>query len=504
MRVAYYSPLPPARSGIADYSALLLPALRERLEEVVVAQPGKRAPRADICLYHVGNDPDSHGWIIDALRERPGVVVLHELVLHHLIAGITIGRGNGRGYMEAMERDYGVVGRLLALGVLDNLLPLIWETQPERFPLTGTVLDLARGLIVHSAYVERGVRDAGYGGPLWRIPHAAWPDEAAEAADLSGDPLIGCFGHQNMNKRIPPLLEAFTLLRRRRPGARLLLVGIATERFDLDRRARAPRDRRRRADPGGIRQRGAVPVADGGLRRARQPPLPDDGRDVRARSSVASRSASRSSSPTSGWFSELPDDAVLKIPVDDYEVATSPARSSSRPITPRRSVPPPAPTSTVSTTSAGLPTPTSPRSKSASGGEAATDAVPRPYRRGGRRDRARRSSRARTRCARGRSRLSAVTAVRARAVAVPARVWLAAIVVCSIVVRVALAHRIVAPWIMVDEIVYSELAKNVRRERAVSRPRPALARLRLRLPAADRAGLAACSPRCRMPMRRPR
>ena len=39
-----------------------------------------------------------------------------------------------------------------------------------------------------------------------------------------------------MNKRIPQLLEAFTLLRERRPGARLLLVGAATERFDLDRR----------------------------------------------------------------------------------------------------------------------------------------------------------------------------------------------------------------------------------------------------------------------------
>ena len=137
MKVAYYSPLPPARSGIADYSALLLPALRERVEQVVLAEPGKRAPRADVALYHVGNDPDAHGWIVDALKRRPGVVVLHELVLHHLIAGITIGRGQGRGYLDAMERDYGVAGRLLGLGVLDNLLPLIWETQPERFPLAG-------------------------------------------------------------------------------------------------------------------------------------------------------------------------------------------------------------------------------------------------------------------------------------------------------------------------------------------------------------------------------
>ena len=96
VKVAYYSPLPPSRSGIADYSALLLPALRERVE-VVVAEPGKRAPAADVALYHIGNDPDAHGWILDALRERPGVVVLHEYVLHHLIAGITIGRGDGRG-----------------------------------------------------------------------------------------------------------------------------------------------------------------------------------------------------------------------------------------------------------------------------------------------------------------------------------------------------------------------------------------------------------------------
>ena len=57
-----------------------------------------------MSLYHVGNDPDAHGWIVDALKRRPGVVVLHELVLHHLIAGITIGRGEGRGYLDAMER----------------------------------------------------------------------------------------------------------------------------------------------------------------------------------------------------------------------------------------------------------------------------------------------------------------------------------------------------------------------------------------------------------------
>src|SRR5206468_423651 len=76
VKVAYFSPLPPSTSGIADYSALLLPAL-ERLVDVEVVRPGRTRPvaDADVALYHVGNDPDAHAWIVDALRRRAGVIV---------------------------------------------------------------------------------------------------------------------------------------------------------------------------------------------------------------------------------------------------------------------------------------------------------------------------------------------------------------------------------------------------------------------------------------------
>ena len=102
MKVAFYSPLPPERTGIADYSALLLPELTERME-VVVAARGRhsRYPDADIALYHVGNNPDYHGWIVDALRRRLGIVVLHDFVLHHLVAGITLACGDAVGYLDA-------------------------------------------------------------------------------------------------------------------------------------------------------------------------------------------------------------------------------------------------------------------------------------------------------------------------------------------------------------------------------------------------------------------
>jgi glycosyltransferase involved in cell wall biosynthesis len=318
MRVAYYSPLPPSRSGIADYSTLLLPALRERID-VVVAEPGKRAPAADVALYHVGNDPDAHGWIVDALAERRGVVVLHEYVLHHLIAGITIGRGNGRGYLDAMERELGVAGRLLGLGVLDNLLPLLWETQPERFPLTGTVLDRADGLVVHSDYVAGKARSAGYAGRITRVGHPAWPMHTVEpASDVRGEPLIGCFGFLNMNKRIPELLQAFASFRRVRPGARLLLVGAAGERFDVERRLE------RLGLTDGVDRLDYVPeerlwslmAACDVLVNLRYPTMGEtSGSVIRALSLGKPLVVS-----DVGWFSELPDDVVLKVPVDEREI----------------------------------------------------------------------------------------------------------------------------------------------------------------------------------------
>jgi glycosyltransferase involved in cell wall biosynthesis len=320
VKVAYYSPLPPSRSGIADYSELLLPALRERVEEVVLARPGRRRPEADVFLYHVGNDPDAHGWIVDALREQPGVVVLHEFVLHHLIAGMTLGRRDAQAYFEAMEREFGVVGRLIALGVADNLLPLLWETQPERFPLAAPVLDLATGVIVHSRHVEARVREAGFDGPVWRIPHPAWPTQAFEPAAVGGEPLVGCFGNLNVNKRIPQLLEAFALMRARRPGARLLLAGSTAERFDLARRLE-------RVDLGESLLREAyVPeermwslmAACDVLVNLRSPTMGEtSGAAIRGLSLGKPMLVS-----DVGWFAELPDDAALKIPVDEFEVPT--------------------------------------------------------------------------------------------------------------------------------------------------------------------------------------
>jgi hypothetical protein len=201
LKVAYFSPLPPERSGVADYSALLLPALKKRMDVAVAAWGATKPPRGtDVALYHVGNSPDAHGWIVDALTRHRGVVVLHDFVLHHLIAGLTIGRGDPSGYVAAMQRDAGVVGRLLAHGVVDHVLPPIWEERAQDFPLVGGVLDCADGVICHSTYVEEQARAYGYLGPIWVIPMPAWPsvELGNRLAPEGRFPIVACLGHLNL------------------------------------------------------------------------------------------------------------------------------------------------------------------------------------------------------------------------------------------------------------------------------------------------------------------
>jgi glycosyltransferase involved in cell wall biosynthesis len=237
VKVAYYSPLPPEHSGISDYSALLLPALERRIN-VEVAQRRRRRPRrVDVNLYHVGNDPEVHGWIIEALRREPGPVVLHDFVLHHLIAGLTIARGDTDGYLDAMLRDSGVLGRLMAHGVVDGLVPPLWETRAERFPLTGEVLPYATGMIVHSRHVKELCRDKGFSRPIWQVPMPAWPKPIALPATglpAGRGPVVGCFGYLTTTKRIPQLVEAFTTLKRAFPEALLVLAGRPTPGFALN------------------------------------------------------------------------------------------------------------------------------------------------------------------------------------------------------------------------------------------------------------------------------
>src|SRR4051812_47729618 len=109
-RLALFTPLPPSQTGTADYAADLI----SELEKLVRLEVFERVPRNfkpetfDAVLYQIANNP-FHAQIYDLALRHPGVVVLHEVNLHHLIREMT--KGAERAY--AREVAYEVLGQEL-------------------------------------------------------------------------------------------------------------------------------------------------------------------------------------------------------------------------------------------------------------------------------------------------------------------------------------------------------------------------------------------------------
>jgi glycosyltransferase involved in cell wall biosynthesis/SAM-dependent methyltransferase len=237
IKLAFFSPLPPARSGIADYSAALLDELGRLVEiETFSSKPAHFDPRKfDVLLYQVGNNAH-HDFCYETALEHPGVVVVHEANLHHLIADMTIKRGDWDAYMQAIEQD----GGSAALEYAQRVRALEVGPDYEGVPMLRRLLSRSKAAIVHSGCVESELRNAGFQGPVARIPHGAWIPEASRLdyrTRLGLDettPLIGVFGFLKPYKRIAESLRALRRLVRVQPNVKMILVGEPHPEFALE------------------------------------------------------------------------------------------------------------------------------------------------------------------------------------------------------------------------------------------------------------------------------
>lgn len=227
MRIAFFSPMPPSKSGIADYSQALVAPLARLAGITVFTEEASFDPACfDAVLYQLGNNPH-HAFAYRAALRHPGIAVLHEANLHHLVADLTIGRDDWDGYLAECLYD----GGQDALAYARRVRALEVGPDYEGVPMLRRVLEASRGVIVHSRAVEEAVRALGFAGPLARIPHGAW----LPRADRNGwrhrlgldevTPLIGIFGFLKPYKRIAESLRAFRRLVRLVPEAKMILVG---------------------------------------------------------------------------------------------------------------------------------------------------------------------------------------------------------------------------------------------------------------------------------------
>lgn len=248
----FVTPLPPERTGIADYSAELLPALAQHYDiDVVLVQPPTTPPAPDApyrvrdmawflehtapgthaprVLYQFGNS-EFHAHMFQALAKVPGLVVLHDFFLSSVVRYMDICGGLPGLWTRELYHSHGYVA------VQERCASQNHEIESIKYPCNGSVMENSLGLIFHSSYSTQLVQQ-WYGPyfhkpidtiPLLRVPAPSIDKSAArQQLGLDADDFVICsFGFLGATKLNHRLLDAWIQSELcRHPRCKLIFVG---------------------------------------------------------------------------------------------------------------------------------------------------------------------------------------------------------------------------------------------------------------------------------------
>ncbi len=243
-RLAYFSPLPPARTGIADHAIELLPALARQADVTIYsADPAAIDPRVttqyavhalaaygmerwnyDAAIFHMGNSY-FHEDLYRAFCRYPGIVVLHDLSLHHLMVERSQHEGNYVRYRRELAYALGQTGIQIGQDFRHGRR----ELSLYEWPLNERVIDLSLGLITHSHYAAARVQQRRPDLLVRVIPQPKIMRPATAKRSIPGWPtealVFMSAGQVTPSRQIDLVLRAFAEVRRSCPQARYLIVG---------------------------------------------------------------------------------------------------------------------------------------------------------------------------------------------------------------------------------------------------------------------------------------
>jgi glycosyltransferase involved in cell wall biosynthesis len=239
-RLAWFSPLPPTRSGISAYTAELLPHLErdytiETFDEAHAHDfvwKHRRDPY-QLSVFQLGNAP-CHDYMWGYLAAYPGLVVLHDARVHHARAQQLLQANRADDYRHEFWYDHPAARR----DVVDYVVAGIGGCIYYFWPMRRVVIRTARAVAVHNARVAAELRDEHPGAAVETIrmgvPRQS-PAPGARASlraslSIAEDAIVfAAFGKMTAEKRVAQIIQALAALATSGDDVHLLLVGDEAE-----------------------------------------------------------------------------------------------------------------------------------------------------------------------------------------------------------------------------------------------------------------------------------
>jgi glycosyltransferase involved in cell wall biosynthesis len=243
LKIAFFGPLPPTRSGISDYDDELLPLLRQHYDiDVFIdgtsVESGVYHHREfyerhlhhpyDLNLYQIGNSL-LHEYMYGYLFQHPGAVVFHDYSLHHSRAKMLLLKGLVEEYLAEVKACYPDNDRLVQTiygGLAGDLLLYF-------YPFVELILRSSYAAASHTDYSAAQLR--GTETPVIKIPMAVQIEQQIQTDEkLFADRFVlASFGLITPAKRISTVLDVLRELIKTYPNLLYLLAGEVASEYEL-------------------------------------------------------------------------------------------------------------------------------------------------------------------------------------------------------------------------------------------------------------------------------
>lgn len=278
------------------------------------ASVSTKAITCDQLVYHIGDNYGFHVGAIKWISRMPGLTCLHDYYLGNLFFGNYAIDRNHQHYFNVVKQLYGEAianDYFIPMSAVDRI-----ERTFQSAPMTEWIASLSSGLITHSSWgLDRITKY--FSGPTRVIPLSyLTPHIDIDSAPSVSDKIrILTVGHMNPNKRIDSIIEAISGSPHLKQHATLQLVGPISS--DHSGKIKAL------ADKLGVSISIHGSVDEDLLRRffvdadisccLRNPTL-----EAASASTIEAMQYGKAVIVLDhGFYKELPDDCVCKIPVDN-------------------------------------------------------------------------------------------------------------------------------------------------------------------------------------------
>jgi len=270
MRVAFFTPLSPQRSALADYGEGLAVGLARQPgvtvdlfigdnlspDNPIINQQFRvghystfeaQVDQYDVCLYSMGDHAGYHGHMLELIERHPGIVILNDLVLHRCILQNALQQNKLAQYLDELEYAYGVRDQ----HIITQIQAGLGEFAILDYPLYEGVVDRSLGVIVQNQYARSRILAKRPTANVVCLPYPFFMPPGFSEIDLpaarekmrtelgwSDQLIIGSFGIFVPSKHLDACLIAFAQLVREHPNSKYLLGGAPLEGYDLQQQIR--------------------------------------------------------------------------------------------------------------------------------------------------------------------------------------------------------------------------------------------------------------------------